>query len=44
MRFKLRFVQRYKMDKEKEFMDLEKQFAKLEQSVPEFPKRKRCTV
>lgn len=41
MAYKLRFVQRFKQDKEKEFMDLEKKFIQLEQTVKEFPKGKR---
>jgi len=41
MAYKLRFVQRFQQDKEKEFMALEKAFMRLEKMVKEFPKGKR---
>jgi hypothetical protein len=41
MSYKLRFVQRFKQEKAKEYLELEKQFAKMEEQYPEFPKGKR---
>jgi hypothetical protein len=41
MSYKLRFVQRFQQNKEKEFMELEKMFIQLEHEVKEFPKGKR---
>ena len=38
MSYKLRFVQRFQLNKKKEFLDLEREFIKLERDIPEFPK------
>ena len=43
MKYKLRFVQRFKQDKADEFLKLEKKFMELEQKEPKFPKGKRFT-
>lgn len=41
MGYKLRFVQTFKQEKEKEFLAIEKQFAEFEKKNPEAPKGKR---
>jgi hypothetical protein len=41
MPYKLRFVQRFRQDKIKEYLELENKFVELEQENPEFPKGKR---
>ena len=41
MSYLLRFVQRFRADKEREFLELEKQFAKLESQFPKMPHGKR---
>ncbi|UXX80977.1 hypothetical protein N7E81_07680 [Reichenbachiella carrageenanivorans] len=41
MSYKLRFIQRFQLDKTAEFMAIEKQFAAFETQYPDFPKGRR---